>query len=60
MSAAEIQRLAKFFGDYFAIFFRCLVSTARQVTHLPTYPPMTGTFPEKVDYKNKRKVDTKN
>ena len=22
-----------------------------QVTHLPTYPPMTGTFPENVDYK---------
>ena len=51
MSAAEIQRLAKFFGDYFAIFFRCLVSTARQVTHLPTYPPMTGIFTKNIDYK---------
>ena len=47
MSAAEIQRLAKFFGNYFAIFFRWLAGQAGQVTHLPTYPPMTGIFPEK-------------
>ena len=51
MSAAEIQRLAKYFCDYFSIFFRCLVSTERQVTHLPTYPPMTGIFPKNIDYK---------
>ena len=51
MSAAEIQRLAKFFGDYFANFFSMAGRGSGQVTHLPTYPPMTGTFPEKVDYK---------
>ena len=35
MSAAEIQRLAKFFGDYFANFFRWLAGAAGK---LPTYP----------------------
>jgi len=40
-----------FFPIIFLFFFRCLVSTARQVTHLPTYPPMTGIFPKNIDYK---------
>ena len=52
MSAAEIQRLAKYFCDYFSIFFRWLAGQpVRQVTHLPTYPPMTGIFPKNIDYK---------
>ena len=34
MSAAEIQRLAKFFGDYFAVFF----SMAGKRGKLTTYP----------------------
>ena len=44
-------KTTKYFCDYFSIFLRWLAGQAGQVTHLPTYPPMTGTFPEKVDYK---------
>jgi hypothetical protein len=39
----------KYFCDNFSIFFRWLAAGG-QVTHLPTYPPMTRTFPENVDY----------
>ena len=34
------------------LFFRWLAGQpVGQVTHLPTYPPMTGIFPKNIDYK---------
>ena len=39
MSAAEIQRLAKFFSNYFSEILHLI-----EVTQLPTYPVMTGKF----------------
>jgi len=38
------------FSAIILLFFSMAGRGSGQVTHLPTYPPMTGIFPENVDY----------
>ena len=48
---ASMMQRYEFFSklpNFLAIIFDFFLG---QVTHLPTYPVMTGRFPEKVDYK---------